>query len=288
MAHRAAEILSERSYRRSSRRNADPAGVHFQPLYRSGRTERGRVITVFQDISEIKKLQFELKTREKLVTLGGLAGEIAHEIKNPLFSISAGIQALQEEIELDDAQKEQFNSLFRETVRVNRLVMQLLEYSARPDLDLSRCQISTLIEEVVLVNQNYAKSMGIEIDYKPPANLPLLMLDEDKMIQVLTNLLHNAVEASKEGGVVTIDCSLGEKRSKSVFVRVMDRGAGVSANLQEKLFDLFYTTKDGGAGMGLAITKKIVLEHGGMIWAEFREGGGMSFVTRLPLEDCDA
>jgi len=252
-------------------------------ILRDANGREAGVLTVFKDLTEIKELRNELRAKEKLATMGEVAGGIAHEIRNPLFAISSGIQILESELRLDDEQKKTLNIIFEETMRVDRLIKQLLDFTARQELKRTSLQITTLINEVISLNRGLLQPKNIKIRKSLSEDMPPLNGDRDRIIQVLVNLLQNAIDVSRRGDTVEIICDIDEDGQYAV-IQVKDNGPGIPKEQRERVFDLFFTTKKGNSGMGLAIAKKILLEHGGDIRVGPRKERGATFVVELPLE----
>lgn len=241
-------------------------------------------ITVFKDLTEIKEIGKELKEKEKFATIGQIAGGIAHEIKNPIFAISSGVQVLEAELELNEEQRDTLKIIFQETMRVNRLIKQLLFYGARQELNRIPLNIQALVKEVIALNQGLLRSKSIKVKKEFSDDMPPLIADRDKIIQVLINIVQNAIDASEESGAIDIVCGI-DKNTDSVIIRIKDRGPGIPEEYANRIFDIFFSTKKGNAGMGLAISKKIVTDHGGDIGIETRKGGGTVFSIELPLRE---
>ncbi|UCD83224.1 MAG: PAS domain S-box protein [Deltaproteobacteria bacterium] len=239
-------------------------------------------VHVMRDITELKKVQQKLREKDRLATIGEIAGGIAHEIKNPLFAITSGIQVLETEMRLKEAQKKTFDIILKETMRVDRLIRQLIEFTIRQELYRTTFQITTLINEVTTANQGLLKSREIKVKKSLPKNLPMVNADRDRIIQVLVNLLQNAIDVSDRGDTIEISCGIGKGR-QNLIIRVRDMGPGIPKEDREKVFDLFFSTKKGSSGMGLAISKKIIVEHNGEIRVEPRRKGGCTFMVEIPL-----
>ncbi len=252
-------------------------------ILRDANGREAGVLTVFKDLTEIKELRNELRAKEKLATMGEVAGGIAHEIRNPLFAISSGIQILESELRLDDEQKKTLNIIFEETMRVDRLIKQLLDFTARQELKRTSLQITTLINEVISLNRGLLQPKDIKIRKSLSEDMPPLNGDRDRIIQVLVNLLQNAIDVSRRGDTIEIICDIDEDGQYAV-IQVKDNGPGIPKEQRERVFDLFFTTKKGNSGMGLAIAKKILLEHGGDIRVGPRKERGATFVVEIPLE----
>ncbi|MDD5225238.1 MAG: PAS domain S-box protein [bacterium] len=243
-----------------------------------------RTVHVMRDITDEEKLQASLRRFEKMAAIGEIAGGIAHEIKNPLFAISSSIQVMQDSKRLSKDEKRILDILFQETMRVNRLIKQLLEFGARTRLDRSKQNAGSLINEVIALNRSLLKSKGIRVSKNISPNLPPLWVDKDKITQVLINLIHNAIEVSKKGDRISIICGT-DTAKKNLVIRIQDQGPGVPEEIRGKIFAPFFSTKKGNTGMGLAISRKIVAEHGGDIRLEpGPESAGSAFVIELPWE----
>lgn len=230
----------------------------------------------------LKEREERLRHAEKLATIGELARAMAHEIKNPLFAISSGIQVLETQLNLAPEQKQTFRIIFKEIMRVDRLVKQLLAFSGRSELRISPQHLDNLISEVISLNQGLLLSRGVRAETLPSPNMPLVPIDKDKIEQVILNLLQNAIDVSRAGDTIEISCSFDRER-KLALLRIEDMGPGVSEDDREKIFNPFFSTKKGSTGMGLTISRKIVLDHGGDIRIEPRANGGSTFLIELPL-----
>ncbi len=252
-----------------------------QPIKdRSGKAKS--VLILSTDITEQKRMEEELRAKEKLATMVEIAGDVAHEIKNPFFAISSGIQVLQHRLKLDEAQKETFEFVFQEIMRLDRLINQLLNFTVRLEAERAPLQITTLINEVIYLKQGLLQSRGVKIRKTLPKDMPPLNAEQDRIIQVLVNLVQNAIDVSQAGDTIAIACRIDTNKQCAV-IAVKDRGPGIPESHREKVFDPFYSTKKGRPGIGLTISKKIVQDHGGKIWVEPRKKGGTAFVVELPF-----
>ncbi len=256
-----------------------PVEVEGRDVYYRGKPLR---VSAVRDITERKRMEEELREKERLATIGEVAAGLAHEIRNPLFAISSGIQVLQYGSKLDEAQKETFDIIFKETMRVDRLIRQLLGFTIRQELKLTTFQITTLIDEVISLNEDLLRFKGIKIRMTLPGDIPPVYADRDRIIQVLVNILQNAIDVSRRDDTIRIACGIDGER-QCVTIKVQDRGPGIPKYQREMVFVPFFSTKKGSSGVGLAISKKIIQEHGGRIRVEPREKKGTTFVVELPL-----
>ena len=246
------------------------------------------LIHTMRDVTEQKKLEGRLRHAEKLAAIGGIAAGIAHEIKNPIFAISSGIQLLDSELNVNDEQRETLKILFNETLRVDGLIRQLVDYGTRSDLHRAKYDLNLLINEIVTLHRGMLKSKGIRIKTNIPSYFPQVFFDRNKITQVLLNLLQNAIDVSRRGGLIRIDVTTDDDR-KNLIIRLRDQGPGIPEELESRIFDPFFTTKKKNLGMGLAICKKIVLDHGGDIMIEHHDGRGTTVRIDLSfVEDEDA
>lgn len=238
------------------------------------------IITIFRDLTEIKEIRRELREKEKLAAIGQITGGIAHEIRNPLFAISSGIQLLQESKHFDSEEMMAFDIIFKETMRVDRLIKQLVNYTTYQALNRSSINIPEIIDWMVNLNRGKLQSREINLIKKATGNMPDISADKDKLIQAFSNILQNAVEASEIGGIIEIECSWNETEN-CVNLKIIDKGIGVPEHFREKIFEPFFTTKRGSIGMGLSISKRIIEDHDGEIKYEPREGGGSILAIKI-------
>jgi two-component system sensor histidine kinase PilS (NtrC family) len=279
-------LASERPRRRQeisghSRAGAyRPMGISISPLTDGTQRRRG-VIAVFQDLTEVHEMRERVRKADRLAAVGELSAGIAHELRNPLASISGSIEMLYHELALDGENKRLMELIMRESDRLDRIISDFLEFARlrtprRVPSKLNRC-----IEEVVtLVRQNAEKSDGITIRTAFDPALPDVWMDDEQMRQVFMNLAVNSCEAMESGGTLEITAErTGEQKVRVAF---KDNGPGIDPEGLERMFEPFFTTKDGGTGLGLAMANKIAVAHGGSI--EFRNTErGAVFTIVLPV-----
>ena len=234
------------------------------------------VILSFSDLTEVKRLQEQVELRERLIALGEMSAGIAHELRNPM-AVIAGYLAL---VSKKSAVPEQkiIRDVVAEINGMNRIIDDLLTFARPASLNRVRINIRELIEGCVA---NVLQAKGNEARATTVLDLPELevFLDEVLMRQALTNLVQNAVEAMQEGGTLTIQ---GMSTSRDLSLTIADTGTGIPRDTLKKIFLPFFTTKDTGVGLGLALVHKIVLSHGGRIDVRSSEGQGTTFTVVLP------
>jgi signal transduction histidine kinase len=253
--------------------------VGFTTSYYSGPdAEQEGIIVVFQDLSELKILQSELLNKERFAAVGRVVAGVAHEIRNPLFGISAIGQLFERDLK-DPAHRELSRALLSETRRLNQLVEELLIYGRPMKLKLREADLRQLWEEVLDQHREELKSRNIAVIGDDVLRMPAAVFDPHQVRQVFLNILRNAIEAMPDGGTITCTVLLEDR---NILLRVTDTGPGIPREQLEHVFDLFYTTKPKGTGLGLAICRKIMRDHGGDIALASGEGAGTTVTLRLP------
>jgi signal transduction histidine kinase len=237
-----------------------------------------RFVHVFQDCADLRTLESRLLQAERLATVGKFASQIAHEIRNPLNSISLNVELLEDELEhAGKGARGLIRSVLRELDRLNDIVSEYLQFSRFPKPQLKRGHIDSLVREV---GRNYKPPEGVEFNVSAAPSTPEVWLDEGLLRQVLDNLIRNAVEAIDGSGTVSIETDVIDR---FLVIRVKDTGVGIPAEVQAKLFEPFFTTKANGTGLGLATSQQIVFEHNGHLLVESQPGKGSTFSILLPL-----
>ncbi len=204
---------------------------------------------------------------------------IAHEIKNPLTGIAAGVQYLARKLGSGMTESETVEFILSEINRLNRIVDDLYRIARPPELNLSHVNINeTVTKSLLSLSEGILrKQLNIVQNF---GDLPEIEADADRLQQVIINILKNAIEVSPQKA--TIKVTTGHSKD-SVWIEITDQGPGIPAEDEEAIFEPFYSTKPGGTGLGLSISSRIIEQHGGSISIERPPGGGASFVVRLPL-----
>ena len=235
---------------------------------------------LMQDVSEVKQLEEELKRNERLAALGEMAAGVAHELRNPLSSIKGLALLLKSKFTDNSTDREAADILVREVERLNRSIGELLDY-ARPDrLEKATVSLNEIVGKALTLLRVDADAAGIQIvtEYCPPPDL--VHADQDKLSQVFLNLLLNAIQAMKSGG--TLQVVTVRDPGQQLLCRIQDSGCGIEADLLPKIFDPYVTTKSSGTGLGLAMSVKIIEEHGGRIDISSTPGQGTTVIVALP------
>jgi two-component system sensor histidine kinase PilS (NtrC family) len=253
-------------------------GVTVSPLRDVRDDVIGRVVN-FQDLTELRRLELHAQRAERLATVGQLAAGIAHEIRNPLASISGSIELLQAAPQATEDDRTLMQIVNREIQRLNVLIGDLLDYANPRPSEAVDFDLGGLVEETLRVAR--ADAAFTEIALACEVEHPLAMrADPAKLRQVVWNLVRNARDAAAAGGKhVAVTARL---RDGKAIIEVRDDGPGIAKELVARIFDPFVTTKQQGTGLGLATTHAVVAEHGGRIDVETELGKGTTMIVTLP------
>ncbi len=239
-------------------------------------------IAIIKDLTEKKNLQIQLERREKLFAMGELAAGVAHEIRNPLNSINVIAQRIQREFEpiSDKDEYMKLISIVRSEVnRVNNIIKQFLEYARPAKLHKELFNINTLIEDSILIIESEARQQNITLNREFDKSLDI-PIDVEKFKQVLINLLRNSIESIDNGGHITVST---HRTANSLRIMIADTGAGIPNDILSKIFNLYFTTKATGNGLGLSIVHQIISEHNGQISIESNVNQGTNVLINLPI-----
>jgi len=254
---------------------------------------------IFQDITKFKEMEEQMKRLDKMGAIGLLAAGMAHEIRNPLASLSGSIQMLKSELRLKRHQQQLMKIILRESERLNALITDFLLFATPPQSAKKPYEIQKVIEETIdLLIHSPSFHEGIRIHRPDPKKNIQATIDPDQMKQVFWNLLINAVQAMSNGGEIRIDLEREngtpwetrlplrtQKRGKEwIKISISDSGSGISSQEKEKIFEPFFTTKETGTGLGLSIVHKIIENHNGMIKVESEAQKGSTFIVFLPTD----
>ena len=234
-----------------------------------------------QDLTVQKRLEAQFRLRDRMATLGRMAAGIAHEIRNPLASISGSAKVLETMGNLDEDERKLTAILSRESERLNKLVSDFLLYSRDQRFEFREVDVLVLIEETLLLLEHRPDlPQGLRIERKLPRQPVVIMADADKLRQVFWNICDNALKAMEAGGALTVKVHPG--KADAVQIAFRDHGVGMEPAQLEKLFEPFQPAFAQGTGLGLAIVYQIVQGHGGHIAVDSSPGQGSEFTIELP------
>jgi two-component system, NtrC family, sensor histidine kinase HydH len=237
---------------------------------------------VIRDLTESRRLEQEVQRKDRLTAMGELASGVAHEIRNPLNAIGMIAQRFDKEFtpRKNTSEYRSLSGVLKSEVqRVNGIVQQFLRFARPPALQLQPVEVGNVLEQISTLFAGLASAKGVRFK-RHNAWSGQLMLDRDQMSQALMNLLQNALDATENGGTIELSCA---KDGENAAISVSDTGSGMSAEQMKKIFNLYYTTKPEGTGIGLPIVQQVVTLHKGSLELESAPGKGSTFVIKLPL-----
>jgi two-component system sensor histidine kinase PilS (NtrC family) len=238
-------------------------------------------VYTFDDLTEIRRLEREVRMQDRLAAVGRLAAAIAHEIRNPLTSIAGSVSMLSDVPALNEEQRQLLQIVTRESERLNNIITDFLAYSRGKQYRFERVNLVPLLEDTLtlLEHRLLAESSPIRIARNLGVSEAWVLADGDKLKQVFWNFSENAVRAMQQtGGALTVDLI---ERGPDWEMSFTDTGPGISSQQTEKIFEPFQSNFEGGTGLGLAIVYQIVQAHEGKVWARSKMNHGSSFVVRL-------
>jgi two-component system sensor histidine kinase PilS (NtrC family) len=249
------------------------------------------LILIFQDLTEFRQMQDQVRRMDRLAVAGELAAGIAHEIKNPLASLSGSIQMLRDEVDFGPMQQRLMDITMREAERLNALVNEFLLFS-RPEEAVDRSvDVNEVIDDTLEMLKNSPElSRPIRIEKTLSENL-WVHIDAQRLQQVIWNLVLNAVQEMKNSGRLSVSTAIRTKRGsgnaqeKLAEIAISDTGPGILPENQGKVFDPFFTTKDQGTGLGLTIVHRIVENYDGKIFLDSDGHSGTTFTLHFPLAE---
>jgi PAS domain S-box-containing protein len=245
------------------------------------RAVTGHIVN-FKDLTEVVAIRREIRKKERLSNMGEVVARVAHEMRNPLFGMTAVGQILDMELTLEPAHRQLLDSLLREARRLNNLVEELLECTREVRIRRKNVDLLKIVEASVMVNEMLAREKHLRIDLVRPEGEVEVFADTEKVEQIMVNLLRNAIDASEAGGTILVAVTANDDLAT---VKVIDPGCGIPDDLLEKIFDVFYTTKKNGTGMGLAISRNIAEAHDGSLACVNNSNGGATFTLVLPRRE---
>ena len=254
-----------------------PVRMTFSAL-RSGEGERLGLISACEDLSAIREMETRMRQADRLATLGRMAANIAHEIRNPLASLTGAIEVLTSPLTAEDARERLSQIVARESERLNHIIKNFLEYARPAPLSIATFDVAAAAEEVLLLLEHRASPGSLKVvrEFAPSIPWPV---DAQQFRQILWNLCLNAVEAMPDGGELRVAAAV---QGDTLEVSVSDTGDGIGTGDLSHVFEPFFSTKSEGTGLGLALVHRIVQEHGGEIDVRSAPGLGTTFTLTLP------
>lgn len=257
-----------------------PVQLSVAKLPSSNGEYNGRTV-ILKDLSQVKQLQQQVDQSEKLAVIGQLAAGVAHEIGNPLASISSLVQVIQRKNK-DEVLGDQLVIIKENIDRISKIVRELVDFSRPPSYERVIIQITDIIKTAVGIVKydKRVKKVNFETEFDP--DLPLVRIVPDQMLQVFVNILINALDAIGGKGDITVKSFHSDN---TIFIEIADNGCGMDKETVKKIFDPFFTTKDvgKGTGLGLSVSYSIVKKFNGEILVESELSKGSKFIIKLPV-----
>ncbi len=270
-----------------------PVGLVTSVLADSDGTPLGVILTI-RDQAGVRDLKERMRRSDRLATLGMIAAGIAHEIKNPLVGIRGAAQLMQSELRSGPGKglDEYIDVILKEADRLNGVLEGILDFTRVKPLEMKGHNVHSILDRVLLLNEEIVRRSSVVLSRSYDPSLPDIMGSQDQLVQVFLNIIKNAVEAMPKGGKLTLLTRMSDlfttvqtdgRKYRLMVVKVSDTGSGIMQEHLQNIFTPFFTTKDRGVGLGLALSYQIVQEHLGTIRVESGANEGTTFSVYLPL-----
>jgi PAS domain S-box-containing protein len=255
-------------------------GVSVQGIQENGE-QMGALVTL-RDLDSLESINTQLQVSERLAALGRITAGVAHEVKNPLNSMRLWLENLKESLppDQDPGAQQAVQVLDKEIDRLDAVVKRFLDFTRPVELKLEATDLAELLRDVVRVAHPQLEKAGVEVEEMLGNGVPEVWADRDLLKQAVLNLVLNAGEAMSAGGELRVELA---RHGEMAEISVSDTGKGIPLENQQKIFQLFFTTRAGGSGIGLATTFRIVQLHNGSIDFQSEAGRGTTFRIELPL-----
>ncbi len=265
----------------------------YVPLERKGRTltyrmamfplsfrqQEGWLLTI-EDLTERVNLRQQMARMDRLASLGRMSAGIAHEVRNPLTGVSLLLDELHDRLLGQEADQQLIRGALGEIERLESLVNEMLHFSSLPTPKLAYGRVEKVVQDSLFLTRKQCQRQKVKLIERLDGDLPEIMMDADRLKQVLLNLLNNALDAMPDGGELEI---VVEKDNDQILIRVTDTGIGIPAEQLPLIFEPFFTSKGQGTGLGLAISYNIISDRGGEIQIESTQGVGTTVLVSLPI-----
>jgi len=258
----------------------------YQKLQETIRQLRAIEIELNARIEAQRSAENRLIQAAKLAAVGEMAAGIAHELNNPLTTVTGFSELVLEDLPLDSTFREELEMVSREAHRASDVVRRLLDFSRQGEHTRIRANLNEVVNDVIALTRHLIQTNGVNLTLKLNDNLPWVSIDHNQMKQVLLNLIHNALQAMPKGGELLVTTHETKRQDRNwIVMAVTDSGVGIKPADQDRVFEPFFTTKGdrGGTGLGLSVTYGIVTDHGGTIEISSELNKGSTFAVWLPI-----
>lgn len=244
------------------------------------KTGLGALVTL-HDLESVEQIESELELSRRMAAIGRLTAGVGHEVKNPINAIVVHLELLKNKLGGDHAPATRHLEIIdAEIHRLNRVVQTLVDFSRPVELRLREQDLRTVVGDVLALAAEELGTRQVKLDSRMPATPLIANVDADLLKQAALNVIQNGAQAMPDGGVLRVWL---EEDRKSAVLRIADQGVGIAPEVREKIFDLYFTTKTGGSGIGLAMTYRILQLHHGSVDVKSEVGRGTEFSLRIPL-----
>ena len=257
-----------------------PVRVSTSALRGAGGCLDGVIVSV-HDMTEQRDLVRRLRHTERLAAMGEAVAGVAHELRNPLTVIRSLTQVIMERFTSEDREHSYGEMILDGIDRASRIIQELLSFARDTKLEMNRMDPAAILSAVVQEQENLLAGRGVQIALTIDDDLPWVVADDDKLRQILLNLLGNASDACAQGGTIRVEA---RKSEGMVEIGVIDDGEGIPPEVQQRIFDPFYTSKETGTGLGLYISRRLTEAQGGELAVTSEVGVGSAFTIRIPDE----
>jgi signal transduction histidine kinase len=250
------------------------------------RGERIGALLAMRDVESVRRIENEIELSSRLAAIGRLTSGVAHEVKNPINAIVVHLELLREKMrEVDPNTRRHMEIIGSEIHRLDRVVQTLVDFNRPVELRLSTFDLRKLVDDVAMLAAPEASRRGVEVKTQIAPDAMPVNADNDLVKQALLNVVLNGVQAMENGGILTIAAA---RDDGSAAIEVRDQGAGIPSEIREKVFNLFFTTRESGSGIGLAMSYRVLQMHGGSLGFTTEVGSGTTFRLLLPLAEVHA
>lgn len=247
------------------------------------RGERIGALLTLRDAESVHRIEDEIELSRRLAAIGRLTSGVAHEVKNPINAIVVHLEVLRQKLkEIDPDTRRHMDVIGSEIQRLDRVVQMLVDFTRPVDLRLSEMDLRRLVDEVVMLASPAAAQHKVRIERQPGQDPLPVRMDTDLVKQAILNIVLNGVQAMPEGGSLRI---VARREGDGALITVRDQGAGIPKDIRDKVFNLYFTTKKDGSGIGLAMAYRVVQLHHGSVEFTSIAGQGTTFYLRFPLAE---